>query len=191
MEDRESGAGRQPTRWCKAYKVLALQVELCSPRLIASRDAAPSGFRPGFWPQGQFSHSTPLSRRAFLPDPVSLGLLVEPKPLANLRHEAGHAPTLRLRTARRPALVLREEKSCPSGKKERGTSRLLRPRTRSAAALVARSGATSAAASSGSEASQCARASSASTTQATWRRPSPRRACSAPTSKASSEQSRA
>jgi hypothetical protein len=49
----------------RAYKVLALQVELCSPRLVASRDDArwrPSGFRPGFWPQGQFSHSTPLSR---------------------------------------------------------------------------------------------------------------------------------
>ena len=45
--------------------MLALQVELCSPRLVASRDDArwrPSGFRPGFWPQGQFSHSTPLSR---------------------------------------------------------------------------------------------------------------------------------
>jgi hypothetical protein len=38
--------------------VLALQVELCLPRLIASRVEArrrPSGFRPGFWPQGQFS----------------------------------------------------------------------------------------------------------------------------------------
>jgi hypothetical protein len=36
--------------------VLALQVESCSPRLVASRvDACwrPSGFRPGFWPQGQ------------------------------------------------------------------------------------------------------------------------------------------
>jgi hypothetical protein len=46
--------------------VLALQVELCSPRLIASRAEArrrpPSGFRPGFWPQGQFSQSTPLIR---------------------------------------------------------------------------------------------------------------------------------
>jgi hypothetical protein len=42
----------------RPYKVLALQVELCSPRLIASRDDArwrPSGFRPGFWPQGQLT----------------------------------------------------------------------------------------------------------------------------------------
>jgi hypothetical protein len=45
-----------------AYKVLALQVELCSPRLIASRAEArrrPSGFRPGIWPQGQSGQSTP------------------------------------------------------------------------------------------------------------------------------------
>jgi hypothetical protein len=46
--------------------VLALQVELCSPRLIASRAEArrrpPSGFRPGFWPQGQSNYSTPLIR---------------------------------------------------------------------------------------------------------------------------------
>jgi hypothetical protein len=43
---------------------LALQVESCSPRLIASRvDACwrPSGFRPGFWPQGQSNQFTPRS----------------------------------------------------------------------------------------------------------------------------------
>ena len=47
-----------------ATKALALQVELCSPRLIASRASArwrASGFRPGSWPQGQSSQSTPLS----------------------------------------------------------------------------------------------------------------------------------
>jgi hypothetical protein len=54
-----------------AYKVLALQVELCSPRLIASRANArlvAFGLSAGFWPQGQSSESTPLSRlpRAFL-----------------------------------------------------------------------------------------------------------------------------
>ncbi len=51
------GAGR-------ATRMLALQVESCSPRLIASRvDACwrPSGFRPGFWPQGQSNQATPLS----------------------------------------------------------------------------------------------------------------------------------
>jgi len=69
--------------------VLALQVELCSPRLIASRVEArwsPSGFRPGFWPQGQSSQSTPLHRLPrVLPDPVRLGRLVEPEPLYALR----------------------------------------------------------------------------------------------------------
>jgi hypothetical protein len=48
-----------------ATRVLALQVESCSPTLIASIvDACwrPSGFRPGFWPQGQSNQPTPLSR---------------------------------------------------------------------------------------------------------------------------------
>jgi hypothetical protein len=52
---------------------LALQVESCSPRLIASRvDACwlPSGFRPGFWPQGQskpvYSSETPPTPKAAL-----------------------------------------------------------------------------------------------------------------------------
>jgi hypothetical protein len=56
-----------------AYKGLALQVELCLPRLIASRVEArrrPSGFRPGFWPQGQSNQSPPRSRSPFSPDPV-------------------------------------------------------------------------------------------------------------------------
>jgi len=51
--------------------VLALQVEHCLPRLIASRVESrwrPSGFRPGFWPQGQFNQSTPLSRQRVRPD---------------------------------------------------------------------------------------------------------------------------
>ena len=55
--------------------MLALQVELCSPRLVASRVEArrrPSGFRPGFWPQGQFIESTPLSLHA-LPGTPELG----------------------------------------------------------------------------------------------------------------------
>jgi hypothetical protein len=45
--------------------LLALQFELCSPRLSASRANARCGLRafgPGFWPQGQFDHSTPLIR---------------------------------------------------------------------------------------------------------------------------------
>jgi len=79
--------------------MLALQVELCSPRLIASRVEArwsPSGFRPGFWPQGQSSQSTPLHRLPrVLPDPARLGRLVEPEPLAELRHEGRHRATLR------------------------------------------------------------------------------------------------
>src|SRR5439155_4687003 len=33
--------------------------------------------------------------RAFSPDPVRLGLPAEPEPLADLRHEASHGPTLR------------------------------------------------------------------------------------------------
>jgi hypothetical protein len=40
----------------KQRKLLALQVELCSPRLLASRVEArrrPSGCWPGLWPQGQ------------------------------------------------------------------------------------------------------------------------------------------
>jgi len=44
--------------------MLALQVELCSPRSIASRVEArwqPSGFWPGLWPQGQSNESTHLS----------------------------------------------------------------------------------------------------------------------------------
>jgi hypothetical protein len=44
-----------------AYKVLALQVELCVPRLIAScpRTAwAAFGLASGFWPQGQVTQST-------------------------------------------------------------------------------------------------------------------------------------
>src|SRR6266542_4439213 len=44
---------------------LTLQLELCSPRLIAScveTRRRPSGFRPGFWPQGQPTESTPLRR---------------------------------------------------------------------------------------------------------------------------------
>jgi len=52
-------------------QVLALQVELCSPWLIASRVEArwrPSGFRPGFWPAGPVqplysSWSGPVPRR--------------------------------------------------------------------------------------------------------------------------------
>jgi hypothetical protein len=51
----------------RPVKVLALQVELCSPRLLVSRADArwrPSGFQPGFWPQGQLNHSTPLVRRS-------------------------------------------------------------------------------------------------------------------------------
>jgi hypothetical protein len=45
-------------------RMLALQVELCSPRSIASRVEArwqPSGFWPGLWPQGQSNESTHLS----------------------------------------------------------------------------------------------------------------------------------
>jgi hypothetical protein len=51
----------------RPVNVLALQVELCSPRLLVSRADArwrPSGFQPGFWPQGQSNHSTPLRRRS-------------------------------------------------------------------------------------------------------------------------------
>jgi len=61
-------AARPPQR------VLALQVELCSPRLIALRVEAhwrASGFRPGLWPQGQskrvYSSEPPVDRfRAYL-----------------------------------------------------------------------------------------------------------------------------
>jgi hypothetical protein len=59
------GSGPDQVLSGNAYKVLALQVELCSPRLIASRATArwwPSGCRPGFWPQGQSNQSTPLIR---------------------------------------------------------------------------------------------------------------------------------
>src|SRR5439155_19056233 len=82
-----------------AYKVLALQVELSLPRLIASRVEARRclrAFGRGSGPQGQSNHSTPRSRRPrVFPDPVRLGLLAEPEPLADLRHEASHGPTLR------------------------------------------------------------------------------------------------
>src|SRR5439155_14698836 len=58
----------------RGREVLALQLELCSPRLIASRVDArwrPSGFRPGFWPQGQwrpvYSSEPPLTEGVELP----------------------------------------------------------------------------------------------------------------------------
>jgi len=72
-----------------AYKVLALQVELCSPRLIASRVDARWCLRAFGRGSGRRA-TTPLSRLPppVLPDPVRLGLLVEPEPLADLRHEA-------------------------------------------------------------------------------------------------------
>jgi hypothetical protein len=82
-----------------AYKVLALQVELCVPRLIASCPeprGRPSGLQAGSGRRARSPSLPPLSRlpRAFLPDPVRLGLLVEPEPLADVRHEAGHGATL-------------------------------------------------------------------------------------------------
>ena len=92
-----------------ACKVLALQVELCLPRLIASRVGArrrPSGFRPGFWPQGQCSQSTPRSRLPRFRATGWLGLLTEPEPLTDLRHEAGHGQTLRPRQSRRASAAL-------------------------------------------------------------------------------------
>jgi hypothetical protein len=62
---RAGAASRTPSPG-RHNEVLALQVESCSPRLIASRvDACwrPSGFRPGFWPQGQFrQRSSPGAR---------------------------------------------------------------------------------------------------------------------------------
>jgi hypothetical protein len=69
------GSGPDQVLSGSAYKVLALQVELCSPRLIASRATArwwPSGCRPGFWPQGQSNESTPLISRAPLSVPPNL-----------------------------------------------------------------------------------------------------------------------
>jgi hypothetical protein len=72
--DQGTGARRPQLAQGSAYKVLALQVELCLPRLIASRIEARrrrSGFRPGFWPQGQSNQSPPRSRLSALsPDPV-------------------------------------------------------------------------------------------------------------------------
>jgi hypothetical protein len=62
-------------KFTHAYKTLALQVELCSPRLIASRAEArrpPSGFGQGFWPQGQSNQSTPLVHaKAAKPNPAA------------------------------------------------------------------------------------------------------------------------
>jgi hypothetical protein len=48
-----------------SYNVLALQLELCLPRLVSSRapgglDRRTSGLQPESWPQGQSSESTPL-----------------------------------------------------------------------------------------------------------------------------------
>ena len=68
-------------------RVLALQFELCSPRLIASRVDArwrPSGFRPGFWPQGQSKQSTPLSSSRSRPAPGDW-LVARPSPSAPFR----------------------------------------------------------------------------------------------------------
>jgi hypothetical protein len=86
--------------------VLALQVESCSPRLIASRvDACwrPSGFRPGFWPQGQSNKSTPLSR---LSHQGSLDHSLEVAPtrrcLAPAHSGARSAPVARLGSGRSP-----------------------------------------------------------------------------------------
>ena len=48
-------------------RVLALQLELCLPKLVSSPapgglDRRTSGFRPGFWPQGQSNWSPPRIR---------------------------------------------------------------------------------------------------------------------------------
>ena len=62
-QSRHRGATQQQSLARLSFEpVLALRVELCSPRLIASRAEArwrPSGCRPGFWPQGQSRQSTP------------------------------------------------------------------------------------------------------------------------------------
>jgi hypothetical protein len=66
-----------------------------SPRAPEPR-GRPSGLQAGSGRRARSPSLPPLSRlpRAFLPDPVRLGLLVEPEPLADVRHEAGHGATL-------------------------------------------------------------------------------------------------
>src|SRR5881392_1981689 len=76
------------SRW-----VLALQLELCSPGLIASCVETrwrPSGFRPGLWPQGQSNESTrlsrlPRSRAARLERPRNQGSFVSKAPAVTER----------------------------------------------------------------------------------------------------------
>jgi hypothetical protein len=70
-------------------EVLALQVESCSPRLIASRvDACwrPSGFRPGFWPQGQ---SKPVYSCEPPPTPKGRRVAAMAGPMAKIRKWRG------------------------------------------------------------------------------------------------------
>lgn len=58
-------------------RVLALQLELCLPKLVSSPapgglDRRTSGFQPESWPQGQSNESTPLTRRPSLSVPPNL-----------------------------------------------------------------------------------------------------------------------
>jgi hypothetical protein len=60
-EIRVDAFGHSPGQ---SYKVLALHLELCLPRLVSSPepgglDRRTSGFQPESWPQGQSSESTP------------------------------------------------------------------------------------------------------------------------------------
>jgi hypothetical protein len=58
-------SARRPALRAVLTKVLALQVELCLPKLVSSPapgglDRRTSGFQPESWPQGQSNEFTPL-----------------------------------------------------------------------------------------------------------------------------------
>jgi hypothetical protein len=77
-----------------AYKVLALQVELCLPRLIASCAEPRWLLRALDRGSGRRASQASLllgaAHRVFCSDPLRLGLVAEPEPLADLRHQSCH-----------------------------------------------------------------------------------------------------
>jgi hypothetical protein len=96
--------------------MLALQLELCSPGLIASCVETrwrPSGFRPGFWPQGQSNESTPLKP----PRALARGAPGAPKEPGSSRERGVRSYRACARGGRTPCSILRKD---PVNRRKRG-----------------------------------------------------------------------